>query len=54
MERSFVALAGLAETEAAGRRGAMLIEVPSRSPAIGSPGVPRPNLERVAKIPTKQ
>jgi hypothetical protein len=43
--RAFVAAAGLAEREAAaGRRDAMLIEVPSRSPAIGLPGVPWPNL----------
>jgi hypothetical protein len=42
--RSFVAAAGLPEREAAGRRDEMLIEVLSHPPAIGSPGVPWPNL----------
>jgi hypothetical protein len=43
--RSLVECAGLAEAElAAERRDAMLIEVPSHSPTIASPGVPWPNL----------
>jgi hypothetical protein len=44
-ERSLLAAAVPSEREAAaGRRDAMLIEVPSRSPAIGLPCVPWPNL----------
>ena len=42
--RALLAAAGLAEKEAAGRRDAGLIGLPSRSPAIASPALPRLNL----------
>jgi hypothetical protein len=47
--RSLAAAVTLAVAEAAGRRDAGLIEVPSRSPAIGLPVVTRSNLNLEAK-----